>query len=760
MQKCDSSARMASPRMMAIRGYVGDMKACMAALPSSAIQSRYDMAETMSMPMDEEEGSEEMSGEFDSDRILAEREAQRPYFQQMDATKEYAETHYYGLKTIKEFSTRVPLCLFWAELAQAAKSESLTVLSSSVLHCTTNLTTFIAALAFSDLPLQSSKHGFLSQGLGIRIKAASKFLAFHKSMDETTAAFQGSALCAQRFFNPRDRYFTNATGEKEELPVKEFLAGMVYGSQVIITNISVASLSAHVLVQVPEGALPIAKQDYTKSHIIGLNSYETKTLEYFFYFPAPGEYPQAPVNVSVGAEVICVSQAFKFTVAASKSILLEDSLQDIAASGDMDKALTFLRKTNPHTANAYAQLSSLLWMLRDRSKYEKLIEFLREMQCFHKGVWSYAFTHADEQGVCEFLAQEQSLQATAGVYFTSSLLTTGLQTFTHFDYSPMVNARAYRMANQARIANSQFHRTYRDSLFHFAHKAALTAADYFTIVQYLLYQDRVIEARELISKLGMSVSEGTPGTHPLQLQYDYLICYLEPEVARTVSGLYSNYPVTKWRELFAQVKQQFEEEKVEEQASESAPSSLSFTVGRGLIKLTYANISSCYVRLYEIDIEVLFSRNPFFMKDTELFTYVCPNAVYPLTLDPRGTQYTLELEEKWARLNIFVEVEYEGKKQFQTYFASDLICQVMQSYGQVQVTNSVGKGVPRTYVKVFSKDQAGQTAFYKDGYTDVRGKFDYVSLTTTQLDKVESFALLVTHDTFGAAVLTAKPPAK
>ena len=118
------------------------------------------------------------------------------------------------------------------------------------------------------------------------------------------------------------------------------------------------------------------------------------------------------------------------------------------------------------------------------------------------------------------------------------------------------------------------------------------------------------------------------------------------------------------------------------------------------------------------------------------------------------------MEEKWTRLNLFVEVEYEGKKLFQTYFASDLTCQVIQAYGLVQVTDKVGKGVPRTYVKVFSKEKSGQSSFYKDGYTDVRGKFDYVSLTTNQLDKVESFALLVTHDSLGAVVLAAKPPAK
>jgi len=207
-----------------------------------------------SLQADEAAMEDEEMGEIGSEELLEQREAQRPYFQQMDSTKEYAETHYYGLKSKSDFAARVPLSLFWAELAESALSGSVSLLSPSVLHCTANLTTYVAALAFTDLPLQPCKHGFLSQNLGIRLKAASHFLAFHKSMDEAPSSLQESALCTQRFFNPADRYFSNAAGEQEERPVKEFLMGTVYGSQVIVTNMSVASLSAHVLAQVPEGA--------------------------------------------------------------------------------------------------------------------------------------------------------------------------------------------------------------------------------------------------------------------------------------------------------------------------------------------------------------------------------------------------------------------------------------------------------------------------------------------------------------------------
>ncbi len=49
--------------------------------------------------------------------------------------------------------------------------------------------------------------------------------------------------------------------------------------------------------------------------------------------------------------------------------------------------------------------------------------------------------------------------------------------------------------------------------------------------------------------------------------------------------------------------------------------------------------------------------------------------------------------------------------------------------------------------------------FYKDGYTDLRGKFDYASLSTSKLPNVERFAILIMSEDSGAVVREASPPA-
>jgi hypothetical protein len=64
------------------------------------------------------------------------------------------------------------------------------------------------------------------------------------------------------------------------------------------------------------------------------------------------------------------------------------------------------------------------------------------------------------------------------------------------------------------------------------------------------------------------------------------------------------------------------------------------------------------------------------------------------------------------------------------------------------------------YVKVYARQRNGSVEFYKDGYTDLRGRFDYASISTDDLDRVDKFAILVISDDDGAVVRETPPPAK
>ncbi|MDC0259529.1 hypothetical protein OAK43_04745, partial [Verrucomicrobiales bacterium] len=82
-----------------------------------------------------------------------------------------------------------------------------------------------------------------------------------------------------------------------------------------------------------------------------------------------------------------------------------------------------------------------------------------------------------------------------------------------------------------------------------------------------------------------------------------------------------------------------------------------------------------------------------------------------------------------------------------------------ENYGRIQVRGKEnGQPMSKVYVKVYSRFDDGTVKFFKDGYTDLRGKFDYISLNTNELDRVEKFSLLIMSEKDGALVREATPP--
>ena len=64
----------------------------------------------------------------------------------------------------------------------------------------------------------------------------------------------------------------------------------------------------------------------------------------------------------------------------------------------------------------------------------------------------------------------------------------------------------------------------------------------------------------------------------------------------------------------------------------------------------------------------------------------------------------------------------------------------------------------KVYVNVYAQMQDGAVKFYRDGYIDLRGRFDYTALSTNELDFAKKFSLLVLSEEHGAVVREASPP--
>ena len=86
---------------------------------------------------------------------------------------------------------------------------------------------------------------------------------------------------------------------------------------------------------------------------------------------------------------------------------------------------------------------------------------------------------------------------------------------------------------------------------------------------------------------------------------------------------------------------------------------------------------------------------------------------------------------------------------------------LLESAGQLTVAaKGSAQGLPKVYVKVFARLPGGQVRFHKDGYTDLRGRFDYASLSDDPNANAERFALLVLDEARGAVIREVAPPAR
>jgi hypothetical protein len=291
-----------------------------------------------------------------------------------------------------------------------------------------------------------------------------------------------------------------------------------------------------------------------------------------------------------------------------------------------------------------------------------------------------------------------------------------------------------------------------------------------SVVYYLLLQDRIEEALHYFDKIN-------PHTLETLLQYDYCRAYLglytgDLKASRATASKHVDHPVPRWRKMFQAVCAQLDEiegkktavvdekdrTQTQTKQAETEPS-FDFEVESGTVQLTYRNLTRCTINYYAMDIELLFSRNPFVKQYAGQFAYIRPNRRTEIALPAGGTAKKIGLPEEYQNTNIMIEIAAGGIRKHRAYFANALSVQLSENYGQLTVAHEKsGKPLSKVYVKVYARMKNKQVQFYKDGYTDLRGRFDYTSLSTNELDNTERFSILILSDKHGAVVREASPP--
>jgi hypothetical protein len=322
-----------------------------------------------------------------------------------------------------------------------------------------------------------------------------------------------------------------------------------------------------------------------------------------------------------------------------------------------------------------------------------------------------------------------------------------------------------------------------------AHQKAIEPEQRLALVYYLLLQNRMEESISHFSKIEVVTLES-------KMQYDYFASYLdmiqgEFEKADNRAQKYVNSPNPRWRDWFAQVRSHVAERKaiqagktadiakVEDWQTDPANRLLSdarekqniiesanlpaldlFQDGDKIV-LRHRKLESITVKYYLMDVELLFSRNPFAQQDGGRLSMIEPNLSEIIKLESSATiqDANLAIPATLKNKNLAIEVSGGGLVKSLVLYSNSLVLNHSPNMGRLQILTKQGlQPLEGAYVKVYAKDNAGSVKFYKDGYTDLRGQFDYASLSTNDLDTTQRFSLLVLHPEHGTVVRESEPP--
>ncbi len=744
----------------------------MPAKPGDSLPGR-DGSYEMQLKRAEEKGekTESSKARFQNEFYEVERKkfAVRQLYRKIDPTMEWAENNYYKLLIQQQNADLVSVNAFWADYAKHTEGGFLT---EKIPTASRNFTEMMLALAVLDLPYEAGKHKVAYDGGRMTLTPASKLIAFHEEVRPAVGAGgQLPILISQNFYRSGDRFREEAGEKLDKFVTGEFVVHTVYGCQVVVTNPTSSRQKLSVLLQLPVGAMPLVNGRYTKSVNLDLEPYNTKTIDYSFYFPQPGQFAQFPVHVSKNEQFVIAAKAVTFNVVAKATKLDTTSWEYVSQNGTTEEVLAFLTRENVRALN----LDKIAFRMKDRPFYESVLKLLTERHLYQPTLWSYGLHHADVTATRQYLLHLDAFVAEAGGPIDSPLLLidpVARHTYEHLEYKPLVNARAHALGNRRQIVNDRFHGQYHAFLKTLSYSKQLTDADLLAVTYYLLLQDRIDEAVDTLARVKRE-------NVPTKMQYDYCAAYLEmftddPKKARSIAAPYADHPVDRWRNTFAAIVSQLDEiegkgpklvdkDNRDQQQGQLAATEPGFemTLDGKNIQLVYQNLETVTVNFYPMDVELLFSSNPFVTQSGGQFANIRPNATKEVTLPKAGAKATIPLPAEFSNRNVLIEVTAAGKTRSLPYYATALTVNVTENYGQLKVSDTVaGKGLSKVYVKVYAKLANGQVKFHKDGYTDLRGRFEYASVNTPERQAIERFSILVLSDDRGALIREAAPPLK
>ncbi|KAG3036460.1 hypothetical protein PC121_g251 [Phytophthora cactorum] len=733
---------------------------------------------------------------------------------------------------------------FWKEYAEhllRARTGAVRFVSSYFPEALVAITEGLFALAVLDLDIETKPTQVQlssSAGTHVTLRSASDAVLYHRSIGpaECTSTANSVLILKQRI--------QDENGDSNpELLVNKVYTTVVTLSNIGSEHLTNVNLLLQIPQgAIPMGSSGF----YTKNEIGNVAPNHTSEFKFSFYFPEVGVFAQYPARASLDGVVIAWATiqedgaTCKVVHCASRVNLA--SWSDVSARGSLQEVIQFMESAKPGVTIDYQKL---YWRCHEETFFRGILDHLRRKMGFVSGIWKYGLLHCDEQAMQEYFAGSNDVTQSVGSGFCSLFVderrlyhterfASELERFDHCEFGPFLTRRVHPVTGRVnshvsfgetaktagkRILNSEARQYFGDLCQRLGTHTRMDGQHLLVMAYYMVLFDRNEDAIKIFSRL-----QSCSGSDDVQLKatvhYAYLAAFLDffrsndqqgPmfAVARQVVTSYVTYPQPRWRQRFKRIQAFLEEydafekqslrqhqgmemiddamegdQKNREAAAGTRGSQIKLeaSVGEGAIVLLSQCIGQCELAFYPIDVELMFSTEPF-----NTFSDSAASASSILLVEPRQqlsvNLNTIPTDTSMAKTVVQIPDELNGAQMMVRirelpssrlvksvappiniilpYFNSSLKVDIMTQCGILQVLRD-SLPVRSCYVKVYAKVSSvggrTKTEFYKDGYTDLLGKFDYVGINGDLISSVEKFSILISHDKFGARVEQAEPP--
>ncbi|CAD8169655.1 unnamed protein product [Paramecium pentaurelia] len=704
-------------------------------------------------------------------------------FQNVETTNEYCEKHYRNGVNQQDFKNLVKLQEFYVDLVNHSIQKGFLkedFCPSSFIFCNNNFTEILSVLALMSLPFQTAQFNQTQFGnKGLEINYESSALIFTREIKEAEVQLNSNIIINQTFFDINEENQVDQDGNEFEQDLNEFFIKKVYCCKIVISNCSAISQTFQLLVEIPNGSIPVFTTFSTKTFTLTCAPYQTQIQKYFFYFPKSGNFTIYPANISKLGKVIQIAKEKIFQVYDQKPKVNLENINEVLSTDNNQDILNYIQNKNIFNSKLFNP-KLLYHKFNDQVFYNQVMEIYRQRKFYDYYTFSYSLLHNNVECLKELFLTEQAQIALKQKFkhFKCSLFE--INSIRVLEYYPLIIKRVHKLKQgENNILNVQFRQQYTNYLIYLLEKPQFSTVDKLVLIYYLLLQERVNEAVSVYQQISEEEQKEQ------QLQFDYLSAYLDfytgyPnfQKAREICQKYLSYPVIHWRNMFYEIinlfieydgeeDNQFSKLEITQQQKQQdlikKEETLTCIIEGDSINITFSNLCEVKIEYYKLDIEILFSNNPFMKNVIQDFSIVLPNVCLTQKLVGQEIQKNLfqekiKIPSEISKENLFVTIKGQQKSVTCKYQPTSLFVQTMLDSGQIRVFNQQGQYLSKVYVKVYSKNKSDQENFHKDGYTDLRGRFDYATLSSSNVKDISQFSMLVYHEELGSIIQQVQPP--